>query len=299
MKGKPAKLSASVLALLREKTTDYQLILRRYAVERLLYRLSISPYRDQFVLKGAMLYAAWTEDLFRATQDLDLLGQGDSATSSIKATFQAICQIQVRDHGLVFDTDGLAAVQIRENQEHGGVRVRMKVFLGKTQIPVQVDIGFGDAVTPAAQELEFPPLLAPEGPRLKAYPKETVVAEKLHAIVALGRTNSRMKDFYDLLALSSLFEFDRVLASAIRATFERRGTSLPSNIPEGLSAAFAEDGEKVRQWSAFVEREPLLVDAPSLDKTISRIAQFVLPPIEDGGTKTQFDRQWPEGGPWR
>lgn len=164
MKDRPANLTASVLARLRnvarEKRTDYQLILRRYAIERLLYRLSISPHRDQFILKGAMLFAAWFDDPFRPTQDLDLLGFGDPAVTAIKTVFDAICQAQVEDDGLVLDTDGLSVEPIREDQQYGGVRVKTTAYLGRTRIPVQVDIGFGDAVTPAAQELEFPSLLS-------------------------------------------------------------------------------------------------------------------------------------------
>jgi len=150
---------------------------------------------------------------------------------------------------------------------------RTIAFLGRTRIPVQVDIGFGDAITPAAQELEFPSLLSAEGPRLKAYPKETVVAEKLQAIVALGQANSRMKDFYDLLALSRLFAFEgRSLVQAMRATFERRSTPLPAETPLGLSTTFAEESEKARQWSAFVGREPLLLWPTNFSAAIIGIA---------------------------
>ncbi len=303
MKDRPANLTASVLARLRnvarEKRTDYQLILRRYAIERLLYRLSISPHRDQFILKGAMLFAAWLDDPFRPTQDLDLLGFGDPAVTAIKTVFDAICQAQVEDDGLVLDTDGLSVEPIREDQQYGGVRVKTTAYLGRTRIPVQVDIGFGDAVTPAAQELEFPSLLSAEGPRLRAYPRETVVAEKLQAIVALGQANSRMKDFYDLLALSQLFAFEGgSLAQAIQATFERRHTSLPTGTPVGLSAAFAEDSEKARQWSAFVGREPLLLPPSNFPVAISGIADFVLPPLRASAAGEGFERCWPAGGPW-
>ncbi|MEJ6780979.1 nucleotidyl transferase AbiEii/AbiGii toxin family protein [Aminobacter sp. Piv2-1] len=303
MKDSPANLSASVLARLRnvarEKRTDYQLFLRRYAIERLLYRLSISPHRDQFILKGAMLFAAWLDDPFRPTQDLDLLGFGDPAVTAIKTVFDAICQAQVEDDGLVLDTDGLNVESIREDQQYGGVRVKTTAYLGRTRIPVQVDIGFGDAVTPAAQVLEFPSLLSTEGPRLRAYPRETVVAEKLQAIVALGQANSRMKDFYDLLALSRLFAFEGgSLAQAIRATFERRGTPLPTDIPVGLSVAFAEDSEKARQWSAFVGREPLLLRPANFPAVISGIAEFVLPPLRASAGHEEFGHRWPAGGPW-
>lgn len=303
MMDKPANLPASILARLhnvaREKQTDYQLILRRYAIERLLHRLSISPHRDQFILKGAMLFAAWLDDPFRPTQDLDLLGFGDPAVTAIKTVFTAICQAQVEDDGLVLDTDGLSVEPIREDQQYGGVRVKTTAYLGRTRIPMQVDIGFGDAVTPAAQELEFPSLLSAEGPRLKAYPRETVVAEKLQAIVALGQANSRMKDFYDLLALSRLFAFEGgPLARAIRATFERRGTPLPTEIPLGLSNAFAEDSGKARQWSAFVGREPLLLRPANFPVAISGIAEFVLPPLQASTSGESFERRWPAGGPW-
>ncbi|MDX8503249.1 nucleotidyl transferase AbiEii/AbiGii toxin family protein [Mesorhizobium sp. VK4C] len=249
MKDRPANLPASILARLRniarDKQTDNQLILRRYAIERLLYRLSISPHRDQFILKGAMLFTAWLNDPFRPTQDLDLLGFGNPAVTAIRSVFETICRIEAERDGLVYDANGLSVEVIREGQQYGGVRVQTTAFLGRTRIPVQVDIGFGDAVTPTAQELEFPSLLSAEGPRLRAYPRETVVAEKLQAIVVLGQANSRTKDFYDLLALSRLFAFEGgSLVQAIRATFERRDTLLPTETPLGLSTAFAEDSEK-------------------------------------------------------
>lgn len=303
MKDRPSNLPASVLARLRniarEKETDYQLILRRYAIERLLHRLSISAHRDQFVLKGAMLFTAWLDDPFRPTQDLDLLGFGDPAVVAMRAVFEVICQIEAEDDGLVFDTDGLSVEPIREDQQYGGVRVKTTAFLGRTRIPVQVDIGFGDAITPAAQELEFTSLLSVEGPRLKAYPKETVVAEKLQAIVALGQANSRMKDFYDLLALSQLFAFEgRLLAQAMRATFERRSTPLPAETPLGLSTTFAEDSEKARQWSAFVGREPLLLRPTNFSAAIIGIAEFALPPLRASASGAGFERYWTVGGPW-
>lgn len=210
-----------------------------------------------------------------------------------------MCQVQVEDDGLVLDADNLDVEPIREDQQYGGVRVKTTAHLGSTRIPVQVDIGFDDAVTPAAQELEFPSLLSAEGPRLKTYPRETVVAEKLQAIVALGQANSRMKDFYDLLALSRLFAFEGgSLVQAIRATFERRGTALPTDTPVGLSAAFAEDSAKARQWSAFAGREPLLLLPSNLPAAIIAIGEFVLPPLDASASDAGFERRLPAGGPW-
>ncbi|MGI9506712.1 MAG: nucleotidyl transferase AbiEii/AbiGii toxin family protein [Geminicoccaceae bacterium] len=304
MKDKPSNVAASVSSRLRniarEKKTDYQLILRRYAIERLLQRLSQSSYRDQYVLKGAMLFTVWLNDPFRPTQDLDLLGFGESTTSAIETAFKAICDVPSEQDGLAFDQAGLNAEPIREDQAYGGVRVKTKALLGKTQIPVQIDIGFGDAITPAAQTLEFPALLSSEGPRLKAYPRETVVAEKLQAIVALGIANSRMKDFYDLLALSRLFEFQgELLTKAIRATFKRRRTSLPTETPVGLSDAFARNGEKAKQWAAFTGRETLLVPVSSLEEAIELISAFVSAPLEAAASSERFEKVWVDGGPWK
>jgi hypothetical protein len=212
MRNKPVNLQASVAARLRniarDKKSTFELVLRRYAIERLLYRLSVSPYRDRFVLKGAMLFAAWAGDPFRSTRDVDLLGFGESAVPAVAETFRAICRQAVDDDALLFDGDKLQAGPIRDAQEYPGVRVRLTAFLGKVRIPVQIDVGFGDVITPAAVDIEFPPLLETAAPRLKAYPKETVVAEKFEAIVDLGEANSRMKDYYDLVALSRLFGFD-------------------------------------------------------------------------------------------
>jgi Nucleotidyl transferase AbiEii toxin, Type IV TA system len=194
---------------------------------------------------------------------------------------------------------GLSALAQLAASPPRGVRVKTTAFLGRTRIPVQVDVGFGDAVTPAAQELEFPSLLSAEGPRLKAYPRETVVAEKLQAIVALGHANSRMKDYYDLLALSPLFAFEgQSLTQAMRATFERRGTPPTTDTPVGLSTAFAEDSEKARQWSAFVGREPLLLQPPNFPAVIVGIAEFVLAPLRASAGREEFGRRWPAGGPW-
>ena len=201
-------MSARLRSITRAKSADFQLILRRCAIERLLFRLSNSPYRDRFILKGAILFTAWLDDPFRPTHDLDLLGRGDSSTASTTAIFREICRTAVEDDGLVFGINELDAKPIRRDQQHGGVRVKTTAFIAKTRIPVQVDIGFGDAVVPAAQDLEIPPLLASRGPWIAAYPKEAVVAEKLQAIVKLGRVNSRIKDLYDLLAISRHFDFD-------------------------------------------------------------------------------------------
>lgn len=304
MTRKPANLPASISGRLRniarEKKTNLDFVLRRYAIERLLYRMSVSSHRDRFVLKGAMLFTAWLDDPFRPTQDLDLLGFGEAAVTAIAAVFREICAQEVEDDGLIFDVGNLEAGPIREGQTYGGVHVRTVAFLGKTRIPVQIDIGFGDAITPAAAELAFPALLDTPAPILKAYPKETVVAEKFQAIAALGLANSRMKDYYDLLALSRLFAFDgATLCNAITATFARRSTELPEEPPAGLQNSFAADRQKINQWTAFTGREPLLLEVSDLASVTAEIRNFVMPPARAARHGTPFLLNWDAGGPWR
>jgi hypothetical protein len=304
MTRKPVNLQASVADRLRkiarDKRANPELILRRYAIERLLYRLSISEHRDRFILKGAMLYTAWVADPFRATQDLDLLGFGDPTAPAMAAAFRTVVRQPVPDDGLAFDPATISAAPIRGRQEYGGVRVRLVAGLAKTRIPVQIDIGFGDAVTPSAVDLAFPALLDAPAPRLRAYPKETVVAEKFQAIVALGQVNSRMKDYYDLVVLPRVFPFEgEPLAAALFATFERRRTPLPTNVPPGLSEAFASDPARIALWTAFTRREALLHDPGDLAAATRAIRDFIIPPCAAAAALKPFARTWKPGGPWR
>jgi hypothetical protein len=303
MKRDPVNLPASIAGRLRniarKKKTNAQLLLRRYAIERLLYRLSLSRHRDWFVLKGAMLFAVWLDDPFRPTQDLDLLGYGENEAAALSETFREICRQEVEADGLVFDAETLTAASIREDQNYGGVHIRTTAHLGRTRIPVQIDIGFGDAVTPAPAEIEFPPLLDTPAPVLKSYPRETVVAEKFQAIVMLGQANSRMKDYYDLAALPRLFPFEgSTLAAAIRATFERRATEIPEKTPVGLSDRFAQDPQKITQWEAFKNREPLSLVTGDLSSVVTEIRAFVMRPAQAALSAADFDAEWRPNGPW-
>lgn len=229
-------MRARLLNLAREQGIDFQLLAIRYALERLLYRLSVSPHRDRFVLKGAMLFPIWLDDLLRPTGDLDFLAYGDDDLAAMEAVLREVCATEVPDDGVVFDIDQVSADRIREDAEYGGIRVQTEAILADARLPIRVDMGFGNAVTPRVEQIEYPVLLDAPAPRLRGYPRETVVAEKFHAIVALGAANSRMKDFYDLWVISRRFNFDeRVLADAIKATFARRQTEIPVEVPVGLS----------------------------------------------------------------
>lgn len=201
-KNRAKNIAASVrqrlLELARRNGEDFQLVLTRYAIERLLYRLSASSYNDQFVLKGAMLFQLWSGGLHRATRDLDLLGQGPSIPARIAAIFKELCDLDVTEDGLRFLASSVDADVMKPDEEYQGIRVQLDCRLEKARIRVQIDVGFGDAVTPQPSKITFPVALDFPAPVLRAYPKESVVAEKLQAMVVLGIANSRMKDFYDL-----------------------------------------------------------------------------------------------------
>lgn len=246
-----ASVRARLLNLARRTNQPFDVLLTRFVHERLLYRLSRSPHEDRFVLKGAMLLTTWLPETARGTRDLDLLGFGDASEQRILGIFREVLAI-AGDDGVAFDLDALRAGPIREEIEYGGVRLRGTASLAGAHIAVVVDIGFGDSVEPGLETIDYPALLDLPAPRLRAYAPETVIAEKFQAMVALGRANSRMKDFYDIWILTKTFDFapDR-LARAIAATFARRQTTVPTDRPDALTPAFAEDPLKQRQWAAF------------------------------------------------
>jgi predicted nucleotidyltransferase component of viral defense system len=278
MPEKPRNVGASVrqrlLNLARARGQPLELLLTRYALERLLHRLSISAHRERFVLKGALLLTTWFEEPHRATRDLDLLGYGDPSDEALLALFREVMAISV-DDGVIFDTAALQVQPIREELEYGGSRLRTTAALAGARIPVVVDIGFGDAVEPGADDIDLPVLLEMPSPRLRAYPQETVIAEKLHAMVVLGMANSRMKDYYDVWMLQRGFKFDEGrLQRAIEATFARRGTDLPTTTPEGLGDAFADDPGKQAQWAAFVCN--LSAPGPSLAEVVKDLRAWLV-----------------------
>jgi len=295
-----ASVRDRLLALARERGEDFQLLLTQYGLERLLYRLSKSGYRDRFILKGAMLFMLWGNQPHRPTRDVDFLGFGDSSEAGLQAIFRELCDIPVEDDGLILMVDSVQVELIRDETEYGGMRVRLFGDLAGARVPIQADIGFGDAVTPAPREIEYPTLLNNPAPHLKAYPRETVVAEKYQALVHLGMANSRMKDFYDLWVIARKFDFDGLtLSDAIRNTFSRRRTPLPEHTPSGLSSGFYEDAQKNTQWSAFMRKGMLVTSPPSLTNVCLILETFLLPPTQALTQDQGFKAEWKPGGPWR
>ena len=270
-----ASIKQRLLNLARKEGRVYDVVLVRYALERLLYRLSISDHRDSFILKGGMLVTLWIEGGNRETRDADFLGFGDASTDSLKATFAEVMAINA-DDGLIFDVEALTAMTIREDMEYEGVRLRTVAFLEKSRIQVTIDVGFGDAIAAGAQPFAYPSLLGMETPRIRTYPPATVVAEKFQAMVALGIANGRMKDYFDLWAIAKAVPVsDGELDAAIQATFERRRTAVPSERPPGLSKALSADDVKQRQWRAYAQS----IDLPnlSLEEAVDTVWALVGP----------------------
>jgi hypothetical protein len=295
-----ASVRQRLLNLARTRNEDFGLLLTKYALERMLYRISQSEYQAIFVLKGALLFELWTDQRYRPTRDADFLAEGENDPARFAQIFKELCTISVPDDGLVFDPETVTAERIKENADYEGVRVNFMGFLEKARIPMQIDIGFGDAVTPEASKIAFPVILDSPPPVLLTYPKETVIAEKFEAMVKLGIANSRMKDFHDLRALAQLFAFEgELLSEAIRRTFERRKTALPVTAsPTVFTSEFFDDEAKKNQWNAFINKNRLYVPAISLQEAVADIERFVMPLIAPTQEEGQRVRTWPPGGPW-
>jgi hypothetical protein len=279
---------------------DPNLILARYATERLLYRLSRSPHAERFVLKGALLLLVWLGETIRPTRDADLLGFGDLDPDALGRTFAEICCIEVEPDGLTFDSASIRVVAIRPEDVYGGQRVTLLARLGPARLRVQVDVGIGDVVIPEPEWLDYPSLLDLPRPRLRAYLPETAIAEKVHAMVVLGSRNSRMRDFFDVHALAMRGSFDgERLSSALLATFERRRTPIPAEPPIALTAAFAEIEGKRAQWAGFVRRNRVVAAPVDLASVIADIVGFVGPVLVAAERGETFTESWEPGGPWQ
>jgi predicted nucleotidyltransferase component of viral defense system len=295
-RGGPKNVVASVQARLversRELGVEHQLTLARFGGERLLYRLSQSEFGDRFILKGAALLLMWLDEPIRPTKDVDLLGFGDTSAEALKRVFVDLCGIESPDDGLTFLPDSVHVDAIREDQEYGGMRVTLMASLGHVRIPLQVDVGAGDAVVPAPEDLDYPGLLDLPRARLRAYRPETSIAEKTEAMVRLALANSRMKDFFDIhrLAVTRTFDGD-TMRLAVAATFTRRGIAIPGERPIALTSEFAENAQKRVQWAAFVRRarRSELADLSSIIGTLDR---FLWPVLQAAARGEPWPHKW-------
>ncbi|EIU7198871.1 nucleotidyl transferase AbiEii/AbiGii toxin family protein [Pseudomonas aeruginosa] len=273
-----ASVRARLLNVAKAQASDFNQVLVRFALERILYRLTQSPHADRFLLKGALLFTLWYDMPHRATRDADLLGFGASDLESVAQVFREIAAVAV-DDGIVFDPASVTVEEIRKEAGYGGVRVVIAGELAKARCKTQIDVGFGDAVTPGPVDSVYPVLLDDlPAPRLRAYPTYTVIAEKLHAIALLGMTNSRVKDYFDLSVLLEREILDAdLLAQAIKATFERRGMTVPAELPVGLTDEFAHDASRQVLWQSFVKKNEL--DPEPLAAIVGRLRLALEPAL--------------------
>ncbi len=280
----PTNIAASVEAKLKnvtaERKIDYRFILIRYATERFFYRLSISQYANQFVLKGGNLFVIWQNGRdYRPTIDSDMICFGNATPEYLKQVFSETCRMNnVPDDGMRFDADSIEISSIREETEYGGTRILLLAFLGRARVTLQFDIGVGDAITPPPELTDFPVLLNGPVPKLKAYPMATTIAEKSEVMVTRGIINSRLKDFYDLWLLSELFDHDyAILRLAIRNTFERRKVPMPTDMPESWTPEFAANPLKATQWAAFLRKNKTVAAPEDFSVVAERISKFLVP----------------------
>jgi predicted nucleotidyltransferase component of viral defense system len=299
----PKNVAASSYAKLKniadEKKCNLMHVLIRYAIERFLYRLSLSKYSKQFVLKGGNLFVIWQKGQnFRATIDSDFLYFGNIGQTYLKTIFLEICGDPVsQDDGIRFDPKSIVVSTIREETEYGGTRIVLNAYLGSARIRLQFDVGIGDIITPAAEWAEFPVLLKGESPRLRIYPKETAIAEKCETMVRRGMLNSRMKDFYDIWLLTELFDFDFVtLRKAVINTFDNRKVALPIELPECFTEEFYLSSLKQQQWKAFCRKNELLGQPDNLPEIIDRIKTFLSPVMSQSKSPC---RRWHSAKGWR
>jgi predicted nucleotidyltransferase component of viral defense system len=296
-KNLPASIHQRLLNQARASGRRFDELLRYYAIERFLYRLSKSPYRDRFVLKGALIFAAWGAPLGRSTRDVDLLAYTGNAIEEVVTIFKAICVQSVEADGMAFDPATVAGESITEHAEYQGVRVRFQGHLGDAHVRMQIDLGFGDVITPPANWVEYPSLLGQPRAALRGYPPETVVAEKTQALVRLGTLNSRMKDFYDLWLLARQFNFDgSVLSEAIVRTMAHRNTPIPTELPEALAYEFGQS--KQDQWQAFLRTAGVAKAPQSLVVVLEALRGFLLPVLQTVSQGQAMRASWRAPGPW-
>jgi hypothetical protein len=303
MTGGKSNLAASVAARLlnraRQTGDVYQTLLTSFCFERFLYRLGKSEVRERFVLKGAMLLRLWSDQPYRATRDLDLLRRGEGTFDAIQSDLRAICAVPVEPDAVSFDAEAIRIEAIRAEDEYAGTRTTLPARCGTARLSLQIDMGLGDAVWPAPRSCEVPVLLDFPPPRVLAYPREAVVAEKLEALVVLGDRNSRIKDFFDLHHLATRFEFDRAtLAEAARRTFARRSTPIPVEPPIGLTPAYWENPSRPAQVRAFARRAGLALAGDPAADLAPVLAAFLLPVLEDARRGIRRKGTWLPGGPW-
>lgn len=294
-----ASVRQRLINLAKDSQKPYNELLQHYALERWLYRMSVSPHANRFVLKGALMLLAWKVPLARPTRDIDLLARASNDAATIRSMVAEICATLVEADGLLFETTSIATEAITEDAQYEGVRVTFQGKLGTAKIPMQIDMGFSDVITPGPVQVDYPTVLEMPSPRLQAYNRETAIAEKFEAMVKLGDLNSRMKDFFDIWTLATGQTFEgKAVAAAIAKTFERRGTAVGINAV-CFQQTFGQSDAKQTQWRAFVRRSGLNAAPAEFAEVWSVVVAFLRPVAECIVAGSAFDRAWLPGGPWK
>lgn len=299
VKNTAASVHQRLLNKAKESSRPFNELLQYFAMERFIYRLSKSPHSKRFILKGALMFSVWSEQTSRPTKDIDLLGRIENSLEVIVSAMKEACAMNVEEDGMSFYVETVTAARISEDAEYEGVRVRFQGGLGNARVSLQMDIGFGDVVIPSPQRVEYPVLLNFPAPEVDGYTMESTIAEKFQAMVKLGVLNSRMKDFYDIWLLSSMFDFrGETLAEAVEKTFENRQTQI-SIEPAVFSPSFADDGDKRIQWRGFIKKAKLNNAPETFREVVTAIKTFIEPLAASLSEHKPFHRTWNAPGPWR
>lgn len=262
--------------------------------------MSQSEYAKEFILKGALLLRTRGIGEFRPTRDIDLSRETTQSIEQLEQMVKDCCQVEVEEDGLVFEPEAVAGEEIREDHSYKGVRIKFLGKLGNSRIPMQIDIGFGDVVSPSPLWVEYPVLLDGDSPKLLAYTLESTIAEKYQAMVYLDVANSRMKDFYDIWYLMHNQSFNSSeLWKAIELTFERRRTELPKEPPTALTKAFYSDESKKVQWKAFKRKAGIENIPEALKEVVKDIYLFLWPLNASLNKGEEYDLIWRPQNGWR
>jgi len=294
-----ASVHQRLLNKAKQSKRPFNELLQYYAMERFLYRLSRSKHSDRLILKGALLFTAWEIADSRATMDIDLLGKMKNEPAGIAKAVKEVCAQNVQDDGLRFDPSTVRASRIVEGADYHGVRVKFQGYLANARIPMQIDIGFGDPLTPGPVPIEYPTLLDLPSPHLMGYRPENSIAEKFETMCKRGIANSRMKDFYDIWLLARQFDFDGAnLSQAIKKTFQSRHLEVPME-PMALRAGFSKDKGKTVQWKAFLKKSHVPHAPKSLPSVVKAIRGLLGPVAMTLAEKKSFKGKWKAPGPWK
>lgn len=303
MKKEIKNIEASIKARLKNKAQEtnrpFAEVMQYYGMERFLYRFSKSKYADKFILKGALLFAVWQIPDRRTTLDIDFLAHFDNEVTTIEKVMKDVCDTSVDPDGLNFDPQTAKGMKIKEDADYEGVRVKFTGFLDLAEIPMQIDVGFGDIVYPKTKVIDYPVILDFPKPHLNGYPQESVISEKFEAMIKLGLLNSRMKDFYDIWLMIRQFEFKGAnIASAIKKTFNNRKTDIPNKKPLFANEIYDEKSDRQTLWSAFLKKGDIQHAPENLSVTAKGIENFLIEPIMALNENGNFDKTWKSSRGW-